>query len=367
MRESALRVGIIGAGFGRAIHLVGFRRVPGVEVAGLVASTREKSRRIATEEGLDCVYKDWSEMLADESVDAITITTPPDLHHLIGKEALRRGKAVLCEKPLAMNAAEAEELASLARTRGAVGMVHFEFRFIPAWRLFKRCLENGAVGVPRKVQITWHVQSWADASRAWSWQCDEERGGGVLGALAVHTFDYIRWLFGEVRSVSASLETRIASRPAPAGPSPVTAEDTVDGMMMLDSGIPLAFSISNVLHQPRGHWVEVYGDRGTLVLGSENLKDYVYGFKVWEGRAGRAGLQELPVPPELNFPETFADGRLAPFIAVATAFADAVRKGEQIPPSFDDGLHAQRICDAVRRSHRERRWMDLPPTGTEAV
>lgn len=360
MKTSSIRIGIIGAGFGKNIHVPGFRAVPGATVAGLAGANADKTAHVASELGIPRAYRDWRDMMDDAEIDAVSIATPPDLHAPIAMHAAAMKKAVLCEKPMAMNGMEGRAMLEAVRREGVAHLVHFEFRTVPHFRRLKELIEEGCVGSIRLVQITWHVQSWADANRAMSWQCDAERGGGVISALGCHAFDYIRWLFGPVQTVAAQTHIRIGSRPATAEHrtsnverQSVTAEDTVCGSLELTDGTPVVFSISNVVHAGRGHRIEVFGERGTLILGSSNLKDYVHGFKLWHAADGQADPQEPSLPDRLRFPREFPDGRMAPFVAMARQFAEAVRTGRNAPPSFEDGLESQKVCDAVKQSARE--------------
>ena len=138
-------------------------------------------------------------------------------------------------------------------------------------------------------------------------------GGGALGAVGSHAFDYLNWLFGEVKSLSAHLACAIPERPDPLDGGKlklVDADDTCLIMLELADGTPCQLTISSVTYNGRGHWLEVYGENGTLVLGSSNLKDYVHGFQLLAASAGEP-LSEVAIPERLAFPQTFSDGRLA--------------------------------------------------------
>ena len=130
-------------------------------------------------------------------------------------------------------------------------------------------------------------------------------------------------------------------------------------MLELADGTPCQLSISSVTYAGRGHWVEVYGDKGTLVLGSDNLKDYVHGFKLFAAQAGET-LQEVPIPQRLDFPQVFTDGRLAPFVRVVDRFVEAIDRGKSLTPSLKEGIYSQLLMDLTHQSHNKKTWVDVP-------
>jgi predicted dehydrogenase len=186
-------------------------------------------------------------------------------------------------------------------------------------------------------------------------------GGGALGAVGSHAFDYINWLFGSVKSLCANLNCAIKQRPDPntGELKPVDADDTCLIMMELADGTPCQLSISSVTYAGRGHWLEVYGDRGTLVLGSDNLKDYVHGFKLMAALAPEA-LTEVEIPGRLAFPQVFPDGRLAPFVRVVDRWIGAIDAGKSMTPSLKEGVYSQLLMDLTHQSHQTKRWVDVP-------
>ncbi|MDA0674291.1 MAG: Gfo/Idh/MocA family oxidoreductase, partial [Cyanobacteria bacterium] len=190
----------------------------------------------------------------------------------------------------------------------------------------------------------------------------KDQGGGALGAFASHTFDYIAWLFGPVKRLCANLTTAIPQRPDPATgePKPVDADDTCTVMLELMDGTPCQITISSVTYGGRGHWGEGYGDRGTLVLGSANLKDYVHGFELHGAPAGEA-LAPIPIPASLAFPKIYDDGRLAPFIRVVDHWVSCIDRGSATAPSIQEGVYSQLLMDLAHQSHQRQSWMNVTP------
>jgi predicted dehydrogenase len=355
-------VGVIGTGFGRTVHIPGFLEVRDATVIGVASSRYERARQVAEEFSLPRCFTTWRELIECSDIAVVSIATPPFLHEEMVLAALGAGKAVLCEKPLALNAAQAGKMLEAARRAGCVHMINFEFREIPAWQLVKRMMEAGELGTLRHVNVNWIVQGWADPERPWTWRADRGQGGGTLGALGVHAFDYIEWLLGSIRSLTAQLRIRVSHRLDKSGMRrPVSAEDCCDLLLELENGAPVNLTISAVALFGKGHWVELYGEDKVLILGSDHLSDYGKGFAVWEGIRGSAKLQKRVIPEEIQSEGEFTDGRIAPFVKLAQRFIDAVRENRtDVHPSFEDGFRAQKLMDLARQAHEGRKWVDVP-------
>ena len=355
-------VGVIGTGFGRAVHVPGFLAVQSATVIGVASSRYEKARQVAQEFSLPRLFTTWRELIQSSEIEAVSIATPPYLHEEMVVAALDAGKAVLCEKPLALNSIQARKMLEAARRAGSVHMVNFEFREIPAWQFVKRIMEAGELGALRHVNVNWIVQSWASPERHWTWRADRGQGGGTLGALGVHAFDYIEWLLGSIRSLTAQLGIRVSRRPDESGMwRPVDSEDCCHLLLELEDGTPVNLTISAVALLGKGHWVEIYGEDKVLVLGSDHPSDYGKGFAVWEGARGSTELKERVIPEEFQFEGEFTDGRIAPFVRLAQRFIDAVKENRtDVHPSFEDGFRAQILMDLARQAHEERRWVGVP-------
>lgn len=181
--RNVIGVGVIGTGFGRAVHIPAFLAIPGVRVAGVASRDPERARQVAAEYGLPRHFATWQELIEYPEVQAVSIATPPRFHEEMALAALAKGKAVLCEKPLALNAEQTRRMVDAAQDAGLANMVDFEFRAIPAWRLAKDLIDSGELGTLRHVNVSWILHSWAEPSRPWSWRSDQTEGGGGAGGV----------------------------------------------------------------------------------------------------------------------------------------------------------------------------------------
>jgi predicted dehydrogenase len=354
-------VAVIGTGFGQKVHIPGFQAHPRTEVVAVYHRDLQKAQAIAQSHQIPQACSSIEEILSLPNVDAVSVATPPFLHYEMAKAVLNAGKHLLLEKPTALSVAEAKDLYRRSSDRRAITSMNFEFRFVPAWQHFADLLKSNYVGQKHLIKVDWLVSSRADASRPWNWYARKEQGGGALGALGSHLFDYIAWLFGEVDRLTASLSTAIPNRPDPITGElkPVDSDDTCNLTLELSDGTPCQICISSVTTQGRGHWIEVYGDRGTLILGSDNQKDYVHGFKLWGAPVGQE-LAELEIPKQLAFEQVFADGRIAPFIRVIDQWVLSLDRQESLSPSLKEGVYSQLLMDLAHESNETGTWVTVP-------
>lgn len=355
-----LGVAVVGTGFGQKVHIPGFKEYAKTKLVAVYHRDLAKAEAIAHDQGIPHACCRLADVLALPEVEAVSIATPPFLHYPMAKDVLNAGKHLLLEKPTTLNAQEAESLASLASQGGLITALDFEYRFVPAWQYLHELLAQGYVGKPYLVKIDWIMESRADKHRPWNWYAQKSQGGGALGALGSHSFDYIPWLLGPVKRLSAKLTTAIAERVEPeTGQSrPVDADDSCLIALELMDGTPVQLTLSSVSRNGRGHWLEIYGDRGTLILGSANQKDYVHGFEIKGSLAG-APLAKMMIPKRFEFEHNYMDGRLAPFIRVVDNWVTGIELGRALSPSIQEGLASQRLMDLALASNETERWVNL--------
>jgi predicted dehydrogenase len=361
INNDMIGIAIAGTGFGQKVHIPGFQAHPRTEVVAVYHRDINKAKAIAESHNIPHASDSLADIVALPEVQAVSISTPPFLHYEMAKTVLQAAKHLLLEKPTTLNAVEAKELYQLAKAKGVIATVDFEFRFVPGWQLFAELLSEDYVGELRLIKIDWLGSSRADTSRPWNWYSDKEKGGGALGSLGSHAFDYIHWLFGPVRRLNAHLTTAIPTRVDPVSreSKPVDTDDNCILTLELANGTPCQLSISAVVHAPRAHWVEVYGDRGTLIVGSENQKDYIHGFRVWGSQPGKP-LTEIEIPNRLIFPKNYADGRISAFIRVVDQWVQGIDRNQEIIPSLREGIYSQLLMDLSHESHQKASWIDVP-------
>ncbi len=358
--SSALTVGVIGLGYGRA-HIAAFQ-AHGCQVTAVCQRDRAAAQAVAARYGVPGVFDRWEAMLETARPDVVVIATPPHLHHAITRRALDAGAHVLCEKPLAMTAAEGRDMAEAARRAGRVAMTGFNWRFPTAMRELHARVREGAVGRVFHLAGRWLGGRFADPSAAPTWRVDRAQAGhGAMGDAGVHLIDMIRWSFGEFRRVAALAGTAFPSRALPGAGKPADAEDHCMVLAELASGAEVTLNVSRAAHGMTEHTLEVFGERGALAY--RLARDGRW----WSGelRASDKGSAFAPVTPreptgldgaEPDVSNIIGKATIAPLVGL---FLEGIRTGVTPSPSFDDGVRAQAVLDAIGESAARRTWVDV--------
>src|SRR5713101_4152502 len=211
--DRTIRIGIIGAGFARTTQIPGFKACAGAKIVAIAGAHRERAAEVAREFAIDHIEDDWRALVARDDLDLVSIVTPVVTHCEMTLAALDHGKAVLCEKPMAMNAGEALLMTERARAAGVLALIDHELRFLPGRKRLHELLCQGEIGRVRHARLILRSDARADVNRPWNWWSDKTQGGGALGAIGSHTIDGWRWLLrAEVSEVFGNLVTHVRQR-----------------------------------------------------------------------------------------------------------------------------------------------------------
>lgn len=336
-----VRLGIVGCNFGRTVLLPAFRADPRCRVEALAGTDLSKASAIARAECIGQPFADWRLVTDHPDLDAIAIAVPPSLQPDIAMRALKMGKAVFVEKPIAADLEAANAMREQAAASGRPVMVDFEFCELPAWRRAKALIDEGVLGKLRHAAVTWHVENYATRMRLQSWKTDGASGGGALGNFVSHCFYYLEYFCGPMQDISASL----FGLPGETSPS----ESSVSLAGTFRSGAAYMLSMSAASYLGSGHRIEFYGEDGTLVL-ANTTGDYMRGFELFSARRPAAKLEPVETPDrnEAHYP----DGRIAPVSRLAKRFLDAVETDGPALPGIDEGLRVQKLIHLARLSHQ---------------
>jgi predicted dehydrogenase len=354
MAQDSVGVGVIGTGFARTTQLPAWSACEGARVVALASGHRENAERAAREFRIPFVGSDWREVVERGDVDLVSIVTPPVTHAEMALAALDAGKAVLCEKPMAMNAEESGRMRAGARAAGRLALIDHELRFLPARRLMREMILGGEIGRVRHAKFLFRSDSRADADRPWNWWSDERAGGGALGAIGSHALDALHWMLGaSVSHVSASLATHIVERrdPAKSETRRVTTDDEANLLLNFADGGAAehatgVVSISMVEAGSPEHSVEVFGAEGALRIdGAGVLRRAQVGGGEWQ----RVESESAPLAEGLRDNE-WSRG----FGVFAREIVAALQEGRTEidgAATFDDGHRTQLVLDAARAAH----------------
>jgi predicted dehydrogenase len=368
---------IVGTGFIGAVHLEALRRLA-IPIAGIVGSSAERAAEKAAEWSIDRAYSDYDEMLADPAVDVVHITSPNDQHFEQARSALRAGKQVVCEKPLAMTAAETGELAALAESTGLVAVVNFNIRYYPQVHELRQRIANGSAGSPYLVTGS-YLQDWLLRDTDWNWRVEADRGGilRAIGDIGSHWFDLATFVTGQrIAEVMADLTTFVPIRKRPVGEVAtfsaatgdtvdyaVESEDAGSILVRFDGGARGAVTVSQVsAGRKNAISIEVSAAHSSLAWRGERPDE------LWIGHRSEPNQVLLRDPALLGsdaaavtgLPGGHAEGFENGFKALyAAVYADVAAGRPSEHPAyatFADGHYESLVIDAVARSARTGTW-----------
>ncbi len=380
-RMSDIGTAVIGSGFIGTVHIEALRRI-GVGVRGLLEVTPEHGAARAEQLGLPRAYTSLDELLADDGVQVVHVTSPNDLHFQHVRAILAAGRHVVCEKPLAMTSAESVELVRGARERGLVNAVNFNIRFYPLNQHVSELVAAGGIGDVRLITGR-YFQDWLLHETDWNWRLEPEHGGALraVGDIGSHWLDLVTFLTGlRVEAVLADLVTFVPVRRRPTGPIETFAteraaegvpveirtEDVATILLRFAGGARGSVAISQVSPGRKNSLqYEIDGAQAAAAWDSEQPD------QVWIGHRDRPNelllrnpaLMEARGRAAARLPaghvEGFADTFGAAFSAI---YADVAAGRPSTAPAyatFADGHHEMLIGDAVAESARTGRWVEV--------
>ena len=274
-----VKIGVIGAGIGQA-HVRGYKQVPQAEIVALCDLNVERARQLAQEQGLEGVqiYSDHREMLDKAGVDAVSVGVPNALHAQLAIDCLEAGKHVLCEKPLAMNAAEAQTMADAAAKANRKGMVGQVSRFRADSRYFKQMVESGDLGRIYYGHTGALRRKGIPGYGGW-FTTKAMSGGGPVIDIGVHVLDLTWWLAGKPNPVTVSGVTYAEFGPRQQGlgswgernmSGTFDVEDLAVGLIRFDNGLTINLEVSWALHNEGSRmWSQLYGTEGGFTWGDK--------------------------------------------------------------------------------------------------
>src|ERR1051326_2366666 len=345
------RIGIIGTGWGARVQVPAFREA-GLDVVAIAVAHRTNTHRIAQWLG-GGEHAEWASLVASPGVDLVSVVTPPSEHVKMALAALAHGKHVICEKPTALNAAEAEQLVAEARKHpDLITIIDHEMRFVPAMRAMRERI--GELGEIRYAEVRYASPSRGDRKREWNWWSDAARGGGIWGAVGSHYVDALRYLGMEIVAAQAQLVTMIRERPFGTSTREVTSDDFAAVHLQLAGGAVAAMTLSAVSagpDEPRTR--TVHGENGARRFTSEKLLVALEGEPFTLAAGGELGERRGNSPGGAFGSGPFYLGR-----ALKAALDDGDHNALAPAATFDDGLAQQRVLDAARESARQDgRWV----------
>jgi predicted dehydrogenase len=370
-----LRFGLIGTGFiGRmhaiALHAVGtvFDDIGAPLCTWLADSNDELARKAAADLKFDNATGDWRRLVRQPDVDVVDICTPNYLHREMALATIAAGKHVYCEKPLALTAEEADELADAARRAGVCHSIGFNFVRNPILRHAREMIEAGELGTIHGFTGRNLEDYMGDAAVPYGWRCERRlAGSGALADLGSHLINLAHFLVGDIARVQASLNTVFRERTPRGGnrPFPVENEDVAHVLVEFASGATGSFNISRIATGYKsGLGFTITGTRGALEFDQERMNELRF-YSVSDP-GGRRGFRTI-----LTGPEHPDYSRFCPAPGHGLGINDlkileihelirAIEAGQPVWPDFREGARVQRLMAAIEQSHATRSWVETP-------
>lgn len=379
MASKELRIGMIGYGFMGRAHSNAYKQVgqffPSdhkVVLKAVAARNAEQVQKFAAQWGYESTETDWRKLLERSDIDAVDICTPNNLHKEIAVAAAAAGKAILCEKPLAMNVAEGEEMVAAVEKAGVPNMVWYNYRRIPAVSLAKHLIEEGRLGkifhYRAKFLQDWTISPELPQGGAGTWRLDAAAAGsGVSGDLLAHCIDTAIWLNGTMTEVCALTETFIKERKhnLTGKVEKVEIDDACTFFGRFGNGSLANFESTRYA---RGHKAlytfEINGEKASIFWDLHDLHRLQYFDHADDGKI--RGWKSIHVTDHGEHP--YMDKWWVPGLAIGydssfthqvADFITGLETGQPAGPSFRDALETQKVLDAILASAKNRQWVGV--------
>ncbi len=356
MPGDKIRLGIIGAnakyGWSMRAHLPALLALPEYELSAVCTSSAETAAESAKAYGAKSAYHDFHEMVAQPDIDLVSVSVRVPLHHEMVMAALAAGKHVFCEWPLGANLGEAQEMASLARSKGVTNMVGLQARGAPAILHLKELISQGYVGEVLACNMTMFLPGVLQRGISMPWMADREKGGNTLTIGTGHAIDAFCFCLGEFREISAKVATQVPEweTSEPGKRVPVNAADNVLITGTLVGGAVASAHVATVPWHGTGWRMEVYGREGTLTASSQEMIQFG-NITIRGAHGGETQLAEVPIPEAL----THVPGEVpmgAPFNVgqIYRSLGQAIKDGGEATPGFGLAVERHQLLAAMEQS-----------------
>ena len=376
--KKPLNIGVIGYGFMGKAHTNAYVTVNNFfdlkykpVLKAICGRNAELAQQFADNWGYESIETDWKKLIARDDIDAVDICVPNNLHKEISIAAAAAGKKILCEKPIAMDVAQGEEMCEAVEKAGVANMVWYNYRRVPAVTHAKNIIDSGKLGKIFHYRANflqdWTISEDLPQGGAALWRLDAEAAGsGVTGDLLAHCIDTALWLNGSIKNVSAMTETFIKERMhnETGQVQKVTIDDACTFMCRFENG---SLGLFESTRYARGHKAlytfEVNGEHGSLKWDLHDLQRLEFFDHAVEGPM--RGWQSIHVSdgdhpymgnwwvPGLNI------GYEHSFVHQVADFLKGLEQGKPASPTFREALETQKVCDAVLKSAADKTWQDV--------
>ncbi len=386
------KVGLVGAGFMGKAHCVAYSNMPKLfwpapfipELSTVCDIVPEIAQDAMERFGFEKCCTDWHEVINDPSIEIVSVCTPNAFHAEIAIAAIKAGKHVICEKPIAATTEDAKAMADAAEEaskKGIISMCGYQYRRVPAIDEAKKIIDSGRLGVITNVR-TQYLQSWsADPNSPLSWRFQKKiAGSGTLGDIATHAIDISQYLAGDITDVVSMVKTYIKDRPVQEGGvdllgtvkldanakrEKVDVDDEVSILCKYNSGAIGSVEATRMAWGRNNYiTLEIHGTKGSIAWNYERLNELqvCYGMEDHDGERGFKTIYTGPANPHgevtWNIPGmNIGYGELK--TVEMYEFAKSIISGVQPTTCFSRGYQVDRVCDAILASNESNSWVSV--------
>lgn len=377
-----LGVGMVGYGFIGRVHTVSYLDLPfyykpmpaKLKMVGVCSSPIEDANEGVEQAGFEFATENYRELIERKDIDIIEICTPNDLHKNVIIEALKAGKHICCEKPMAMNLAEAKEMLDAANAHPElISQICFNYRYAPVVMKAKQLIEEGFLGRPYSARVCYLHAGNSDPNRPTYWKIQKKYcGGGSSYDLASHVIDITRYLLGDFKKIFSKLEIFVKERPVAGKPGEKVRVDVDDLAILLfemENGLIGTLEASKVATGANDEIrVEIHGEKGTIRFNTmqPNFLE-VYDMRdPDEPIGGRRGFKAIETVQRYPKPATSFPGPKFPIAWIryhmgnAYEFIKNISEGTKPEADIYAGYKVQEVIEASLISDAEKRWVELP-------
>jgi predicted dehydrogenase len=376
-----VKTAVIGAGFMGKVHSEAIRRLGHVDIVAVAAATEDEARRFGQSIGVERTTGDYMKIISDPEVEAVHVCTPNALHYPVSKAAIEAGKAVLCEKPLSLSVAEAQDMVNLAEKKGVPNCVNHNLRYYPVVQHIRRMIEAGELGEVLVVQGT-YSQDWLLYDTDYNWRIEKAANGPlrVVGDIGSHWMDLVQHLTGlEITALCADLQIIHKTRKRPKGEVETFSGKTLKpedyqeirietedfGAVLLHMGDRArgAFTVSQVNAGCKNRFqMEIYGTKCGVQWNQERPDELWIGYRNTPNQiilkdpallmGDAATYADLPGGHSEGYDDTHKQVYKRFYRKVADPSAPVEY------PTFADGLHGMKLLEKVIESNEKRGWVN---------
>ncbi len=362
-----VRVGVVGTSlWADSMYLPALSNHPQAKVVAVCGRNPDRTGAFAARWNVPNFYTDYRAMLDAGGLDALVVATTNDSHYPITMAALDAGLHVICEKPLALNYAQAREMADRAKAAGLKNMTPFTYRYMPTSRYLKQLIDEGYIGRPYHLNMRYYADYGRDPKYQWVFDSDIA-GSGVIADLGPHYFHLARWFYGEITGLSCYLNIAVKRADAPNGRAYRRADDVAVVTVQFANGACGSLMVSTVDWEGtkfgQTQHMDFHGSDGTLYSTVDwDTLQVVRGVKA--GQTG--GPRDLPIP-DSNWNGARRDTVHNTYRDVfrqqdnmARAFITAIAENKPVYPDFNEGARVQQLIDACLASaHSSSCWVNV--------